>query len=92
MIMKHIKIYINEKLHVTSKSFYTCHPKTKKELQKIIIKRINKEGNEWRISIYSFGNNEKYPFRVYHRSAVYSCRVVHLFFIGRQADNHRREC
>ena len=34
----------------------------------------------------------KNTFRVYYRSAVYSCRVIHLFFIGRQAGNHRREC
>ena len=44
--MKHIKNYINEKLRVTSKSFYTCHPNTKDELQEIIIKRIQDEGNE----------------------------------------------
>ena len=44
--MKHIKIYINEKLHVTTKShLYSCQPKTKKELQKIIIKRIRTEDN-----------------------------------------------
>ena len=44
--MKQIKIYINEKLHVTKKSFYTCQPKTKEELQKIIIERIKDDGNE----------------------------------------------
>ena len=44
--MKHIKIYINEKLHITTKSFYTCHPKTKDELLKIIIQRIKDDGND----------------------------------------------
>ena len=42
--MKQIKNYINEKLHVTSKSFYTCQPKTRKELQDIIIQRIYDDG------------------------------------------------
>ena len=42
--MKNIKIYINERLHVTSKSFYTCHPKTKDELREIIIQRIKDDG------------------------------------------------
>ena len=43
--MKHIKIYINEKLHITTKShIYTCYPKTRKELQEIIIKRIEEDG------------------------------------------------
>ena len=44
--MKRIVNYINEKLHVTSKSFYTCQPKTRDELQQIIIKRINEDGLE----------------------------------------------
>ena len=44
--MKHIKIYINEKLHVTSKSFYTCQPKTNEELYDIIIQRIKDDGPE----------------------------------------------
>ena len=44
--MKQIKNYINERLHVTSKSFYTCQPYTKYELQKIIIQRIKDEGPE----------------------------------------------
>ena len=44
--MKNINKYINEKLHVTTKSFYSCQPKTKDELQEIIIQRIKDEGNE----------------------------------------------
>ena len=45
--MKHIKIYINEKLHITSKShirYYTCQPTTMYELQQIIIQRIQEDG------------------------------------------------
>ena len=44
--MKQIKTYINERLHVTSNSFYTCQPKNKYELHDIIIERIENEGNE----------------------------------------------
>ena len=44
--MKQIKNYINEKLHVTSKSFYTCQPKTSEELHDIIIQRIKEDGPE----------------------------------------------
>ena len=44
--MKHIKIYINERLHITTTSFYTCHPKTKEELLEIIIKRTESDGSE----------------------------------------------
>jgi surface protein len=44
--MKKIKNYINERLHITSKSFYTCHPQTKDELREIIIQRIKDEGPE----------------------------------------------
>ena len=44
--MKQIVNYINEKLHVTSKSFYTCKPKTKNKLQEIIIQRIKDDGHE----------------------------------------------
>jgi surface protein len=47
--MKQIVNYINEKLHITTKSHlhrYTCHPKTKDELQKIIIERIKEDGPE----------------------------------------------
>ena len=33
-------------LHITNSSFYTCKPHTKEELQKIIIERIQDEGNE----------------------------------------------
>ena len=44
--MKQIKNYINEKLHITTKSFYTCKPRTKNGLQKIIIQRIQDEGPE----------------------------------------------
>ena len=44
VIMKTINKYINERLHVTSKSFYTCHPKTKDELKEIIIQRIESDG------------------------------------------------
>ena len=49
MNMKQIKNYINEKLHVTTKSHihhYTCKPRTKRELQEIIIKRIEEDGND----------------------------------------------
>ena len=38
--IKHIKNYINERLSVTSKSFYTCQPKTKRELTDIITDRV----------------------------------------------------
>ena len=44
--MKNIKNFINERLHITSKQHYSCQPKTKDELQKIIIERIKKEGME----------------------------------------------
>ena len=44
--MKQFKNYINEKLHVTSKSFYSCKPNTKDELRKIIVQRIKDEGND----------------------------------------------
>ena len=44
--MKQIVNYINEKLHITSKQQYTCQPKTKKGLQKIIIQRIHEDGPE----------------------------------------------
>ena len=43
--MKHIKIYINEKLHITTKShLYSCKPKTKDELCEIISQRIKENG------------------------------------------------
>ena len=45
--MKNIKIYINERLHITTQSHahnYTCHPKDKYELQNIIIERIRESG------------------------------------------------
>ena len=43
--MKQIRNYINERLHVTTKSHvYSCQPQTKDELQEIIIKRIEKYG------------------------------------------------
>ena len=42
--MKNINKYINEKLHITSKIQYSCQPKTKKELQEIIIQRIKEDG------------------------------------------------
>ena len=44
--MKTINKYINERLHVTSKSFYTCQPKTKEELREIIIQRIKEDGTD----------------------------------------------
>ena len=44
--MKNIKNYINEKLHVTTNSFYSCQPKTKDELKEIIIQRIQEDGPE----------------------------------------------
>ena len=44
--MKQIKTYINEKLQLTSKRTYTCQPKSKYELQQIILQRIKDEGNE----------------------------------------------
>ena len=44
--MKNINKYINERLHITSKQQYSCQPKTKDELRKIIIQRIEDEGNE----------------------------------------------
>ena len=42
--MKHIKIYINERLHLTSKQRYTCHPRKTEKLKKIIIQRIQEDG------------------------------------------------
>ena len=45
--MKNIKNYINERLHVTTKShLYSCQPKTRDELQEIIIRRIKDDGPE----------------------------------------------
>jgi len=44
--MKTINTYINEKLRLTTKVQYTCHPKNKRELQNIIKARIKDEGNE----------------------------------------------
>jgi surface protein len=42
--MKTIDTYINEKLRLTTKRTYTCQPKDKIELRKIIIDRIKNEG------------------------------------------------
>ena len=42
--MKTINTYINEKLRLTTKRTYTCHPKDKKELKQIIIDSIENEG------------------------------------------------
>ena len=47
--MKQIENYINEKLHITTKSYareykYTCHPTKNNELRSIIIERIKNEG------------------------------------------------
>ena len=47
--MKNINTYINERLHITTKSHlqhYTYHPKTTEELQEIIIQRIKDDGPE----------------------------------------------
>ena len=45
--MKQIANFINERLHVTTKShLYSCKPNTWDELQEIIIQRINDDGNE----------------------------------------------
>ena len=48
--MKQIVNYINERLHITTKSHlhrsYTCNPQTKDELRKIIIQRIEDDGQE----------------------------------------------
>ena len=44
--MKQLKEFINEKLHVGKYKKYKYFPKTKEELQNIINKRIEKEGNE----------------------------------------------
>ena len=44
--MKAINTYINERLHVTTKSFYTCQPTTKDELKEIIIQRIKEDSPE----------------------------------------------
>ena len=55
--MKHIKIYINEKLHITTKSHsYSCQPKTKEELQKIIIQRIESDGPECNLNDIGVSN------------------------------------
>ena len=42
--MKQIANFINERLHITTKSFYSCQPETKEELQEIILHRMKKEG------------------------------------------------
>ena len=44
--MKHIKNYINERLHITSKQRYSCKPRSKKQLKEIIIQRIKEDGPE----------------------------------------------
>ena len=44
--MKQIVNYIYERLHLTSKQQYSCQPKTKDELQEIIIQRIKDDGPE----------------------------------------------
>ena len=45
--MKHIKNYINEKLHIASKSnIYAYYPETWRELREIIIERIKTKGPE----------------------------------------------
>ena len=44
--MKTIDKYINERLHVTTKSFHACKPKTKDELREIIIQRIKEDGKK----------------------------------------------
>ena len=43
--MKNLNMYINEALKL-GKSRYSCRPKTKEELQKIIKQHIKEEGNE----------------------------------------------
>ena len=44
--MKSLKRFIQEKLVIRKNKYYNYFPKTKKELQDIIKKRIEKEGNE----------------------------------------------
>ena len=44
--MKTINTYINEKLRLTNKRTYTCHPKDWDELREIILQRIENEGND----------------------------------------------
>ena len=44
--MKQIVNYIYERLHITSKIQYSCHPNDKYELKEIIFKRIEDEGPE----------------------------------------------
>ena len=44
--MKQINTYINEKLRLTNKRTYTCQPKDKYELRKIILRRIEDEDHE----------------------------------------------
>ena len=57
--MKNIKNYINEKLHITTKSnIYTCYPKTRKELSSIIIERIESEGVECDLNDIDVSNIE----------------------------------
>ena len=54
--MKQIKNYINERLHITTKSFYSCQPKTWDELRKIIIQRIKDEGPECNLNDIDVSN------------------------------------
>ena len=44
--MKSLTYYIKEKLIIKKSNLYKYFPKTKKELKKIIKKRIKDEGNE----------------------------------------------
>ena len=71
--MKTIHTYINEKLHVTSKSFYTCHPKTKDELQKIIIKRIKTDGDECDLNDIDVSNitNMSFLFNAIDNNSIF---------------------
>ena len=57
--MKQINTYINEKLHITTKShLYSCHPKTKEELREIIVQRIKSDGNECELNDIDVSNIE----------------------------------
>ena len=57
--MKQINTYINEKLHITTKSnMYVYYPETKKELREIIIQRIKDCGPECNLNNIDVSNIE----------------------------------